>query len=79
MQRSDLYIIWLMHVLTSPIGTTHSAEIPGHILRSWSILHQERTCPRIFWEAGDYQVLYDTLLFLALGSVIPNSIVTVGT
>lgn len=68
-----------MHVLTSPIATTRSAEIPEHILGSWSVLHQERTCPRIFWEAGDYQVLHDTLLFLALGCVIPNSIVTVGT
>lgn len=61
-----------MRVLTSPIATTSSAEILGHILRSWSILHQERTCPRVFQEAGDYQVLHDALLFLALGSVIPQ-------
>lgn len=72
MQRSDLYIIQLIHVLTSPTATTCSAQIPGHILRSWSVLRQERTCPGIFWEAGDYQVLYDTLLFLALGCVIPQ-------
>lgn len=61
-----------MHVLTSPIAPTRSTEMLGHILRSWSILHQERTCPRVFREAGVHQVLHDALLFLALGSVIPQ-------
>lgn len=69
---SDLCLIYLMHVLTSPIATTRSTEILGHILGSWSILRQARTCPRVFWEAGDYQVLHDALSFLALGSVIPQ-------
>lgn len=69
---SDLYLIHLMHVLTSPIATTCSTVILGHVLRSWSDFHQERTCLKVFWEAGDYQVLHDALLFLALSSLIPQ-------
>lgn len=55
-----------------PRATTRSAEILGHILRSWSVFHQDGTCPWAFWEVGDCQVLHGDLLSLALGSLVPQ-------